>query len=143
MVYPIISCPSTGGWCTRHVGVWAAVQCPRKAGLEGGRVRCGGSVRGGVSPKEISITPTPSLGLHPRERFSWKLGEGLALSVVSRQRKCKERGGERRRRRDKFPFRVPSYYQPRALDVFALRTPPFLLTRPHARARADVFVILG
>ncbi|EGI58855.1 hypothetical protein G5I_12969 [Acromyrmex echinatior] len=37
-LYRGIPTPFSGGWCPSHVGVWAAVQRPRKAGLKAGGV---------------------------------------------------------------------------------------------------------
>ncbi|TGZ49763.1 hypothetical protein DBV15_01247 [Temnothorax longispinosus] len=92
-LYRGIPAPFGGGWCPSHVDVWAAVQRPRKADLEAGRGREVEVVprEYRVSPKEISITPTPFFELHPhrnafvevRQRLFMvrNIGNGIGTSL--------------------------------------------------------------
>lgn len=53
-----------GGWCTSHMGVWAAVQRPRKADLDGRGLKLGRRIRGGrwgFPERNFNYTPTPFL----------------------------------------------------------------------------------
>jgi len=56
----------------------AAESGPWKQGEGGGGLKCRGSR---VSPKEISITPTPFFELHPHRVLSWKLGRLFVRNI--------------------------------------------------------------
>lgn len=89
-MYPIIPehprISPDGGWRTSHVGVWAAVQRPRKAGLDGRGLKLGRRVRRvmGFPRKKFQLHPNAlSRGLHPRECFRGSLGDGSSWFATS------------------------------------------------------------